>query len=187
MTPGSYLPAHLGGLTSRSSHDDDEFDSAKMEDYNNDSDQSITITGSTSEDQEDETPSIAPSEPGAYSVQNGIASRAESVALTMFGDDGDGNATEVGQEDETETATDANFAAIPHSIVVAAELTSDAESEIEDKVRRRLLKETTKASVILVEPIDEAIDKELFKHRNVKERLFGDTRQTPNISAASDR
>ena len=84
---------------------------------------------------------------------------------------------------------DALFAAInPHSqLAVAAELASDVEAEIEDKVRKRILSETAEAAVVRVESFEKGAEKKPRKHRNVKERLFGDTRKKPNIPAAADR
>jgi len=122
---------------------------------------------------------IVTTEPCAYSMRYDSVLR--SIVETMGGDD----------EDENYEAPAHSAAAQPpaaHSqLAVAAELATDVEAEIEDKVRKRIMKETTAASVVLVEPIDKGTAKKLNKHRNVKERFFGDTRQTPNISAAADR
>eukprot|EP00980_Cylindrotheca_fusiformis_P005177 scaffold1106_cov126-Cylindrotheca_fusiformis.AAC.3 len=70
-----------------------------------------------------------------------------------------------------------------NNLVVAAELTQDAEAQIEDRVRRSIMQDTAVASVVMVEhggktkssPSSAAYNhKDRRMHRNVKEKLFGD-------------
>mmetsp|Transcript_30466 Transcript_30466/g.73071 ORF Transcript_30466/g.73071 Transcript_30466/m.73071 type:complete len:1069 (+) Transcript_30466:244-3450(+) len=71
------------------------------------------------------------------------------------------------------------------SIVVAAELTTDAEAQIEDRVRRSILQDTAVASVVMVEhggssahgkqsPRDRSYPSKRYNPKNVKQKLFGD-------------
>jgi hypothetical protein len=72
-------------------------------------------------------------------------------------------------------------------LVVAAELTTDAEAQIEDRLRRSILQDTAVASVVMVEHGGTTRQHDKYRnhskrkqnnhrynHKNVKEKLFGD-------------
>jgi hypothetical protein len=84
------------------------------------------------------------------------------------------------------------------NLVVAAELSDDMEAQIEEEVRRRILSQAARAHVIsvvhgqrLYDPVEEARRltdlRERHKPRGVKEKLFGDARNSDiDISASPE-
>lgn len=100
----------------------------------------------------------------------------------------DDNATT--NEESTLGEEDRKPPASRNGLVVAAELTDDAEAEMEEQVRKRILRETAKASVVMVEhggPLNAKMSpsqqerrgsskysSRRKKHKNVKEKFFGD-------------
>jgi hypothetical protein len=138
-----------------------------------------TTTAST-RNEKDLPPQQQQQQPGAYLIQGSSMERAGSGVASAV-------AAAASQDDDDE-----------HTILaVAAELSIDIEAKMEEKVRARLLQETTQASVVVVEDQKEntsntlnthSYKQQYKKHRNVKEKLFGDARGLrPGIAAAPDR
>ena len=85
----------------------------------------------------------------------------------------------------------------PNAILVEATLSSEAEAQLEEKVRQRILREAARAEVVSVEnsrDLQDRIDRELYvfkkvhKPKGVMEKLFGDARNSEDvdISASPD-
>lgn len=81
-------------------------------------------------------------------------------------------------------------------LVVAAKLSDDVETHIEEEVRRRIMAEAAKAQVVsvshgipMLDPKEEARRmadlRELHKPRGVRERLFGDSRKNIDVDIAA--
>lgn len=85
-----------------------------------------------------------------------------------------------------------------NSVVVASELTDDIEATIEREVQRRLLEQTTKAHLVSIDhgnhrilpPAEEekriAELKDVYRPKGVREKLFGDVRQSVDIAASPE-
>jgi hypothetical protein len=141
-------------------------------------------TSSSSPPREDEQ------KPGAYLVQGGNVARAHGGILSP---QDLAYKQEASQESTFRSIAPAK---IPDSnIVVAAELSTDVEAQIEEEVRRRIIGEAVRADVVSVvhgtrfsDPKEEARRiadlKELHKPRGVKEKLFGDARN-PDIDISA--
>jgi hypothetical protein len=133
-----------------------------------------------------------PPQPGAYLVKGSIVERAD-LNTTCSSSKG-----EVEQQHEEEdmffdfissrTTASHDFgqeAEANNDILVAAQLSEEAEVQLEAKLRRRLLEDISQASVVLVTPpalllednssqSNPPLDNTSYnKHKNVKEKLFG--------------
>ena len=128
-------------------------------------------------------------QPGAYSVRGPFIQRAGNERNSVYTLEEDESTS---NDDEEEPSSFLVPTPLP-SIAIAAELSTDAEARILDQVRERLIEEAAQlASVVAIE--DEksnrfSVNKQQYKHRNVKERLFGDARKgpRPDIAAAPDQ
>jgi hypothetical protein len=137
-----------------------------------------------------------PSEPGAYSVQGPNEERVHSGVLSPQST----SSPPVGQSGRTRPAvatSPASNSQVPRKapsparkrLVVAAELSTDLEAHIEDEIRRRIMSEAAKAQVVsvahgipMLDPKEEARRladlRELHKPRGVREKIFGDSRNS---------
>jgi hypothetical protein len=128
------------------------------------------------------SPPAPPQGPGAYKVQGRNVARAHSGVLSPQ--------DRKAEEKKFENAPTIVSGSIPApDLVVAAELSEDMEAQIEEEVRRRILSQSARAHVIsvvhgqrLYDPEEEtrrlADLREKHKPRGVKEKLFGDARNS---------
>lgn len=144
--------------------------------------------------------------PGAYSIQGQTVSRAATGILTkndpLINTSTATTTTSTGRDERTKKKSSKK-----KGIVVAAELTEDVElmleRKIEEEVRKRLVAQAAKADVIAVghgvnasqnreilaaeqEARRVADLKEIHKPRGVREKLFGDKRQTVDVAASPE-
>jgi hypothetical protein len=144
-----------------------------------------------------------PPQPGAYFVNGSFVERADLNTCSSSSRGGDFRQQHDDEEDifldfksskttrpDSGQAEEAN-----HDILVAAQLSEDAEVELEAKLRRRLLKDIAQASVVLVtQPAlleddsqsNPPLDMSYNMHKNVKEKLFG-RRVEVDIAATPER
>lgn len=145
-----------------------------------------------------------PVKPGAYQIQGQAVARVETAALppqertdVRKSNKAVASINPVQRRPKSESlpgleqapAVVNGSATAPRGIVVAAALSSDVEANIEQEVRRRILSQAAKAQVVsvahgvsLLSPQEEARRladlRELHKPRGVRERLFGDARNS---------
>jgi hypothetical protein len=146
-------------------------------------------------------PKVARATSGVLSPQNGGGAEQAPGKKTPT------RATTTTRARATTTTTAPTTAAVtravsqePRAIAVAAELSSDVEAQIIDQIRRQLVQEAARAHVVSVEhnnthlaqsgnenPQEQARrvqeTKELFKHKSVREKLFGTARSMENGGA----
>lgn len=142
----------------------------------------------------------APAEPGAYLVQGSNVERTQTGVLSP--QNASSPPVSPSKRTKVQTSSAPNSKATEEApsrarkpLVVAAELSTDLEANIEDEVRRRILSETATAQVVsvahgipMLDPKEEARRladlRELHKPRGVKEKIFGDSRNA-NVDIAT--
>ena len=121
--------------------------------------------------------------PGAYMVQGRSVERVHSGCLSPH--------IQTGQKKHDLSSSQTRASKTGYKtegpVVVAAELVSDAEAQIEEQVRQKILQEAPRADLVAVEHSTRSADpnaearriaafKEMYKPKGVIEKVFGDSR-----------